>query len=64
MRPPSRDTSTVDLVAELDALAAMAEEARRRLAAGMSLNGATALARIQHRASDAARWARNERTAA
>lgn len=58
-----RDT-TVDLLAELDALADMANEARKQIAAGYASTGSSALQRIQYRATDAARWAREERTRA
>lgn len=55
---------TVDVLAELDELALMARKARRAIDAGEAVTGSSALARIEAKANDAARWARKERTTA
>lgn len=56
--PAPSGTTTVDLLAELDELRAMAKRAQRDIAAGVAPNGSTALRRIELKAADAARWAR------
>lgn len=52
------DRQTPDLVGELDRIVEEAREARRKLAAGHALTGRSALRRIEERAMDAARHAR------
>jgi hypothetical protein len=51
---------TVDLLATLDELRAMAKQAQLDLAAGVAVTGTTALRRIELAAADAARWARKD----
>jgi hypothetical protein len=48
-----------DLLAELDAIADQARDAQAKLRAGLAVNGATALRRIEERAKDAAAAARD-----
>lgn len=63
---PAPSGTTVDLLAELDELRAMAKKAQLDIAAGVAPTGSTALRKIELKAADAARWARRdtERTAA
>lgn len=49
-----------DLLAALDELAGVARRAQQSLEDGTSLNGRGALQKIQHRASDVARHARED----
>lgn len=62
MQQPDRPTS-VDLLAELDELAAMARAGIRKLAAGEAVNGVSTLQKIENRAKDAARHARDREAA-
>lgn len=50
--------STIDVLEELDGIAADAQRALDRIAAGTAVNGLGALARIRDRAEDAARHVR------
>lgn len=54
---------SVDLIAELDALAAEAQQALKRLQIGEAKNGVSSLQKIRARAADAARHGRMAREA-
>lgn len=51
---------TVDLVGELQAIEQLARNARAALSDGSAVNGQSALKRIEDRARDAARYARED----
>lgn len=53
-------SETLDLIAELEALSAIAAEGLRKLSHGEAVNGRCSLVKLKHRADDAVRHAQQE----
>lgn len=58
--PPTRRTSTPDLIAELGKIQKLAGDAHRAVVDGRATTGLSSLKKIEHRAADAVRHARED----